>query len=145
LGRRAYRRHLPHFQSEFRTYFVTFVTKDRRVLSGSARSAVLKELLVFDACIHVTVVMPEHVHAILSPPDMALEQMLRLVKGRSARTANSIMGRTGPLWQQESFDHELRRAESLAQKIEYVRQNPVRRDLCATADEYPWLWPRNET
>ena len=125
-------------------YFVTFVTRGRKQLPGSARSAVLKELLVFAPSIHVTVVMPEHVHAILTPPDMALEEMIGLVKGRSARTVNLLLGRRGTLWQSESFDHELRYDESLDQKTEYVRQNPVRRGLCATPDEYPWLWPKAE-
>ena len=86
--------------------------------------------------------MPEHVHAILVPPDLALEEMLGFIKGRSARNVNLLLNRIGSLWQSESFDHEIRRAESLEQKIEYVRQNPVRRGLCATPDEYPWLWPR---
>lgn len=125
-------------------YFVTFVTRNRKVLPGRARSAVLREILVFAPSIHVAVVMPEHVHLILTPPDMALEEMIGLIKGRSARTVNLLLKRSGSLWQSESFDHELRRDESLDQKTEYVRQNPVRRGLCATPDEYPWLWPRAE-
>ncbi|HEX3581238.1 MAG TPA: transposase [Thermoanaerobaculia bacterium] len=145
FARRAYRRHLPHFQTEYRAYFVTFVTKNRKVLPEKARSVVLGELLVFAPSLHVAVVMPEHVHAIVSPPDMALEDMIRLIKGRSARNVNLLLGRSGTLWQSESFDHELRRAESLEQKIEYVRQNAVRRGLSTTPDEYPWLWPRYET
>ena len=39
------------------------------------------------------------------------------------------------------FDHRLRddeRGEQLAEKINYIRQNPVAAGLCATADD--WLW-----
>jgi REP element-mobilizing transposase RayT len=144
FARRSYRRHLPHFQTEYRTYFVTFATRRRWLIPERARSAVLDQILSFKPCLHVAVVMPDHVHAIVTPPDIALEEMIGLIKGRSARDVNLLLGRAGSLWQSESFDHELRRAESLEQKIEYVRQNPVRRGLCATPDEYPWLWPRPE-
>jgi len=54
-------------------------------------------------------------------------------------------GKSGPLpirsiWQHESFDHELRRDESLRQKAEYVCANPLRRGLVKTGEEYPWIW-----
>ena len=39
-----------------------------------------------------------------------------------------------------SLAHEIRRDESLHEKIEYVCENPVRKGLVATPDEYPWLW-----
>lgn len=141
-ARRAYRRHLPHFQTEFRSYFVTFATRGRRVIPERARSTVLDEILRFEKCLDVAVVMPDHVHLIVTPPDIALEEMIGFIKGRSARNVNLLLHRTGSLWQSESFDHEIRQSESLEQKVEYVRQNPVRRGLCATPDEYSWLWPR---
>ena len=44
------------------------------------------------------------------------------------------------MWQEESFDHVVRSNESLENKIEYIRQNPVRRGLVKSPEEYPWLW-----
>jgi len=41
-GRRADRRHLPHCQSDNRTYFVTFATDERRVLPPKARDIALQ-------------------------------------------------------------------------------------------------------
>jgi hypothetical protein len=35
----------------------------------------------------------------------------------------------------ESFDHVLRSEESLKEKVEYIRQNPVRRELAVRAEE----------
>jgi hypothetical protein len=49
------------------------------------------------------------------------------------------MERDGPVWQEESFDHVLRTSENLKEKIEYIRQNPVRRGLVAKAEDYRWL------
>jgi hypothetical protein len=28
----------------------------------------------------------------------------------------------------------------LEEKLEYIRQNPVRRGLVGTPEDYPWLW-----
>src|SRR5215217_3001247 len=130
-GRYAYRRHLPHYQTAFRTYFVTFVTRDRAVLPNAARDIVLRHVVECALCyLHVAVVMPDHVHLIAAPHwqrdglAVPLCGMLRRIKGASAREVNLTLGRTGSLWQSESFDHEIRRDESLVQKIEYVRQNP---------------------
>ncbi len=41
---------------------------------------------------------------------------------------------------EESFDHVLRSDESLKEKCEYIRQNPVRKGLIARPENYQWLW-----
>ena len=43
-----------------------------------------------------------------------------------------------PVWQEEFFDHVLRSRESYAEKWSYVRENPVRANLVAYAEEWPW-------
>ena len=95
---------------------------------------------------HAAVVMPEHVHLLMTPmpnPDgrvYPLRDILKLVRGISARNVNKFAGREGPLWQEESFDHVLRSEESFEDKLEYIRQNPVRRGLVKVPEDYPWLW-----
>ena len=51
-----------------------------------------------------------------------------------------MFGRSGSLWQRESFDHILRRDEDLIEKAEYIANNPVRAGLVARPEEYRWLW-----
>jgi putative transposase len=64
--------------------------------------------------------MPNHVHVVLQP-QTAMPPSMRWLKGRTARVANQILGRTGkPLWQDESFDHWVRSAEELEYLIEYT-------------------------
>jgi len=46
------------------------------------------------------------------------------------------LGRTGRVWQDESFDHILRGDESLSKKMEYILQNPVRAGLAARSQDY---------
>jgi REP element-mobilizing transposase RayT len=96
--------------------------------------------------LYAAVIMPDHAHLLLTPLadqtgwPFSLATILKLIKGTSARSANKIMGTEGPVWQEESFDHVLRSDESMTQKLEYIRQNPVRKGLVAHPDSYPWLW-----
>jgi REP element-mobilizing transposase RayT len=96
--------------------------------------------------LHAAVVMPDHIHLIFTPlvgPDLwtfTLPQIMRAIKGRAARKVNVFLNRRGPVWQDESFDHVLRSNESLAQKMDYVCQNPIRAGLVGSHDQYKWIW-----
>jgi hypothetical protein len=63
-----------------------------------------------------------------------------MLKGTSARSVNKLLNSSGPVWQEESFDHVLRSQESFEEKLEYIRQNPVRRGLVRKPEDYKWLW-----
>lgn len=43
-----------------------------------------------------------------------------------------------PIWQKEYFDHLLRSEESYIQKWEYVRENPIRKNLVKRSEDWPW-------
>jgi len=114
--------------------------------------------MVLDCCrhdddtkyqLHAVVVMPDHVHMILTPQiDKArhevfsLIQIMRAVKGASAHLINRRAVRSGPVWQEESFDRVLRSSEKLDEKIAYVLENPARRGLVTDWRDYRWLWYR---
>ena len=143
-----YRRRLPHYQKFDRVLFVTFCTLSREPLSGEARSIVLRHCIHDHGkrfVLHVVVVMADHVHLLLTPLrdengwPYSLASILKLIKGTSSREVNKLAGHCGPLWQEESFDHVLRGNESFAEKLEYIRQNPVRRGLVARPEDYRWL------
>ncbi len=144
-----YRRRLPHIQKEGRPIFVTFTTDHRWQLPGAARD------IVVDCCLngngskfdlHAAVVMPDHVHLILTPLrrddgwTYSLPEIMHAIKGASARRINKRLKRRGPVWQEEFFDHVLRSNDSLAEKIDYVCQNPVRAGLTESVSQYHWLW-----
>jgi REP element-mobilizing transposase RayT len=92
------------------------------------------------------VVMPNHVHLLFwalrddSGWPFPLVTIMHSLKSASAHTINKIMGRSGPLWDEESFDHVLRSWESWEEKREYIRQNPVRAGLVRKPEDYRWLW-----
>ena len=144
-----YRRRLPHYQKADRAIFVTFRKLNRDSFAASARDVILRHCLHDDGkryILHAAIVMPDHVHLLLTAMrdqngwPYALPSILKLIKGVSARNVNKLLGSSGPVWQDESFDHLLRPEESFSEKLEYIRQNPVRRGLVKRAEEYPWLW-----
>jgi REP element-mobilizing transposase RayT len=94
--------------------------------------------------------MPNHVHLLLTPlrnPDgwpYPLVDILQCLKSTTAHRINKLLNQNGPVWQDESLDHLLRSDESLKEKCEYIRQNPVKRGLAKRPEDYPWLWVNPE-
>ena len=134
----AWRRRLPHFQRIDRNYFLTFVTRDRIVLSASDRDAVLATLLnAHGRSLHLyaAVVMPDHVHFIaMVDPSTTIPAVMKYIKSVSSKA----MGRR--IWQREFFDYMIRHDENLWKKTEYVLNNPVREMLVDSIEEYRWKW-----
>lgn len=60
------------------------------------------------------VIMPNHVHLLTTPVSgHELELILKKIKGKSAIECNKLVGRSGSLWQPESYDHIVRDLEQL--------------------------------
>lgn len=90
-----YRRRLPHYQKFDRVLFVTFRKLMRPEFPPEARDAVLQHCLHDHGKRiepHAAVVMPDHVHLLLTPlRDLSgwpypLQEILKLIKGSSARS-----------------------------------------------------------
>ncbi len=101
------------------------------------------------------VIMPEHVHLILTPraPDSTVAQVLRSLKtsiskrviARWKRLDAPILDRIVTpkgrhrFWQAGGgYDRNIRDEAELIEKIEYVHANPVRRGLADTTCDWPW-------
>jgi putative transposase len=84
------------------------------------------------------VVMPNHVHLLILPR-VRVAKITHWIKGRTAREANLLLGRTGvPLWQDESYNHWVRSGHELDRIATYIEANPVSAGLTATLEEWPW-------
>ncbi len=145
----AYRRDLPHLQLPGQTFAITFNTWKCYPLPERVRS------LVLDGCVHshgvrfelhAAVVMPDHVHLLLTPRrddvgnTFPLSQIMNGIKGSAAHSVNRALGRRGHVWQSESFDRALRSDQSRRAAAEYICQNPVRAGLVASDGDYEWIW-----
>jgi REP element-mobilizing transposase RayT len=175
LSKYRYRRRLPHLQKADADLFVTFCTGGPLVLSSAARDLVLEHCLREGGILpfagreskaagggaratlatprihlHAVVIMPDHVHLLLTPLregsgwPFPLVGILQCLKSATAHRINKFLHHTGPVWEEESFDHVLRSDESLKEKCEYIRQNPVKAGLVRRPEDYPWLWVNPE-
>jgi putative transposase len=87
--------------------------------------------------LHSFVVMPNHVHLLVTP-SVPSAKWLRTLKGFTAHEANMILGRTGnPFWQSESYDH-LVRPNEFDRIRRYIENNPVKAGLVAAPEDFLW-------
>ncbi len=78
----------------------------------------------------VFVIMPNHVHVIVQPAKgQSLSDILHSWKSFSGKEINQLLGRTGPVWQEENYDRIVRDFEELARYRDYIARNPEKAKL----------------
>ena len=92
-------------------------------------------------------VMPNHVHWVFEmyPRNqdgnpLYLQDLMQSVKRFSSNRINKVLGRTGPLWQKESFDTTIRNDRHLQCAIRYTLNNPVKAGLVGNWTDWPGSW-----
>jgi len=86
--------------------------------------------------------MPNHCHAVIQPFDgFALEDVLGAMKGVNARHVNSALGRTGTLWEEESYDRIVRDEAHLWRVVQYIGRNPRKAGIGSEANWRRWIHP----
>jgi REP element-mobilizing transposase RayT len=87
---------------------------------------------------HSWVIMPNHVHLLLTP-HVRVSKLLCSLKAATAKRANLLLRRTGqPFWQDESYDHLVRDGDEFRRIQRYIENNPVAACLVARPEEYSW-------
>jgi len=89
--------------------------------------------------LHEYVVMPNHVHVLLSLNDQQkLSRVVQLIKGGFPHSLrqNGIVFRA--VWEQRYYDRRIRDENEFVEVSRYIRQNPVRKGLVELAEEYPY-------
>ncbi len=87
---------------------------------------------------HIFLLMPDHIHALLSfPPSRnAVQHTITQWKRWTAR-------QMGIEWQRDFFEHRLRSDESWREKADYILANPVRKGLVTEACQWPYVFLPN--
>lgn len=157
---RNLRRH--HGQGDL--HFITFSCYQRRQLLGSvrARNLFVKMLgEVRNCCGSLLigyVVMPEHVHLLVSEPrTRTLAQLVQVLKQRVSRAMRArkratpgqlalnfphTAGELRRFWQRRYFDFNVYTEEKLREKLAYIHANPIQRKLVTHPRDWPWSsWP----
>jgi putative transposase len=84
--------------------------------------------------LHDFVVMPEHVHLLLTPQDITLERAIQLIKGGFSHRLESKF----PVWQRGFTDRRARNREEFLAARRYIHMNPVEERMCENAEDYKW-------
>jgi len=124
---------------EVRTYFTTFSTAERRALFLAEATAQLMITTVQgyrdkgSFTLHAFVVMPDHVHVLLTPAaEVPLEKTIQLMKGGfSFRLKNRL-----DVWERGHFDRRIKDREGYDACVKYIHDNPVKDGMVSEAAEY---------
>jgi putative transposase len=131
-----------HATNYGQTYMVTTETWGRRALFRADPWArlLLDTLYHYRGSaylLHAFVVMPDHLHVLLTPLT-SLEKSVQFIKGGFSYRAKKELGSSMEVWQKGFSDHRIRDAEDYAQHIRYIHQNPVRKHLSEVPEQYPY-------
>jgi putative transposase len=127
-----------------RQFFVTTRTAGGRSLFQTERMANLfievlrTQVRLRRFVIHEFVVMPNHVHLLLTlPGEMSLEKAMQFVKGGFSFQAKRVLGFNGEVWQRGFSDVWVGDEGSYLRHKQYIFMNPVRAGLVTSPDEFP--------
>jgi putative transposase len=80
------------------------------------------------------VVMPDHIHLLITPVGITLERAMMLIKGGFSHRLKSNF----PVWQRSFTDHRIRDDQDLSFHRTYIHENPVKARLCDNPEDYPY-------
>jgi putative transposase len=131
-----------HATNNRQTYMVTTETWQRRTLFRNERWAKLLVDTLYHYrgsayLLHEFVVMPDHIHVLITPTT-SLEEAVQFIKGGFSYRAKKELGSNMEIWQKGFQDQRIRGVEDSDAHVNYIRQNPVRKRLCERAEEYPY-------
>jgi putative transposase len=90
--------------------------------------------LRYDFVVCGYVVMPDHIHLLVSEPKLAL-----LSKAIQAlKLSVSIQSKERPFWQPRYYDFNVNNEEKRVEKLRYMDRNPVKRGLVEKPEEWKW-------
>ncbi|WP_293777724.1 transposase [uncultured Oxalicibacterium sp.] len=93
----------------------------------------------FQVAIHAYVLMPNHLHLLVTPADQTgLARMMQWIGRHYVPHFNQKYHRSGTLWQGRYRTAVLDAERYLMLCSRYIDLNPVRAGLVAHAGEYPW-------
>ena len=82
------------------------------------------------------VVMPEHVHLMLSEPER--ETLADALKSLKQGVSRRLIGNAEHFWQKRYYDFNVRNHPQFVEKLRYIHRNPVKRGLCERPEDWEW-------
>src|SRR5579859_2224926 len=131
---------LVRYQNSGDTHFVTFSCYQRQPYFDHPSVCNLFEKsletmrLRYDFRVFAYVVMPEHVHLLLTEPKKAL-----LSKALQAlKLSVAVQSDEQPFWQARYYDFTVFTTRKHVEKLKYIHRNPVTRGLVEKPEDWAW-------
>lgn len=87
--------------------------------------------------LHAWVIMPNHVHILLTPKEgHSLSEIVHSGKSFTSTKANKLLNRTGKFWFPEGFDRFIRDYDHFEKAFNYIERNPVKAGLCENQSDW---------
>ncbi|HXZ81974.1 MAG TPA: transposase [Terriglobales bacterium] len=135
---------LKRYQHTGSDHFLTFSCFRRLALLRSAQAKHTFEQQLeqvrhwYGFLIFGYVVMPEHVHLLVSEPRQDdLRAAIQMLKQLVSRRLPHI-GEGTPFWQPRYYDFNVFSNRKWVEKLKYIHRNPVERGLVQAPEEWPW-------
>jgi putative transposase len=124
-------------------YFVSTQTADRKPFFRHERwarlmMATLSHYAEKDFLLHAFVIMPDHLHLLITP-DEALEKSVQLIKGGFSFRAKRELEWNFDIWQSGFTDHRIREEEDWNRHLDYIRINPIEARLVEDTVLYEFI------
>lgn len=104
----------------------------------------------FNLRVYGYVVMPEHVHLLLSEPErgtladaihylkLSFSKRVRCLTHLNVQHKDVKVGHPEPFWQKRYYDRNVRNWQEFEVKLRYLHRNPVKRGLVKHAADWKW-------
>lgn len=117
------------FENSKSPYFVSTQTHGRKPFFRHDRWALLMQATInhytgAGYALHAYVIMPDHLHLLITPIE-SLEKSVQLIKGGFSFRAKRELEWAGEIWQPGFTDHRIRDEYDWQRHIEYIRNNPI--------------------
>ncbi|QNI38144.1 REP-associated tyrosine transposase [Edaphobacter albus] len=131
---------LKRYQQEDDDHFITFSCYHRKpyLNTPSSKDTFLRSLeqtrSTYGFEVLGYVVMPEHIHLLVSePPHAPLSKALQALKISVSRNLTER-----PFWQTRYYDFNVHTHNKRVEKLKYIHRNPVTRGLVSHPQDWPW-------
>jgi putative transposase len=135
---------LKRHQQSGQLHYITFTCYHRAALlaTSDARDVIVRALELarsrYGFFVVGFVVMPEHVHLLVSEPERAtLAVALQVLKQTTSRKLKAIAAGY-PFWQARYCDFNIWSEWKRVEKLRYMHRNPARRGLVERPEDWKW-------
>ncbi len=133
--------HLRRYQQSRDLHFITFSCYRRQPKLGELDArrvfecALERTRMQYAFCVRGYVVMPEHVHLLISEPENGnLATAIQALKQSVSRTL--ALRSPQPFWEARYYDFNVWTAKKETEKLKYLDRNPVVRGLVAKPEDW---------